>query len=102
MLEKMKEMALDTMKNASDNEKVIQTMNDFIRYAEDQDLEYRKIVSDNEKINAQLEKARETNLKLFEQVTVQKSVEDAVDDEEVSKPLSEQDILKELGGSEND
>lgn len=103
MLEKMKEMALDTMKNASDHEKVIQTMNDFIRYAEDQDLEYRKIVSDNEKINAQLEKARETNLKLFEQVTVQKSVEDEVDeDEDVSKPLSEQDILKELGGSDND
>lgn len=101
MLEKMKEMALDTMKNASDHEKVIQTMNDFIRYAEDQDLEYRKIVSDNEKINAQLEKARETNLKLFEQVTVQKSVEDE-DDEDVSKPLSEQDILKELGGSDND
>ena len=103
MLEKIRQMALDTVKDTSDHEKIVQTMNDIVKYAETYDLENRKYKDDVEKLSSQLEKARETNLKLFEQVTVQSSVEKQEDhDEDEQKPLSDQDILKELGGSDND
>lgn len=98
-LEKLKEMALDVVKDTTDHEKTVQTLNDIVKYAESQDLELRSVKENNTQLSTQLEKARETNLKLFEQVTIDKTVEKEVDDQVDSKPLSEKDILTELGGN---
>lgn len=102
-LEKVKAMALDVVKDTTDHEKTVQTLNDIVNYVESQDLELKSVLSNNEKLSSQLEKARETNLKLFEQVTVTKAADETDEvDEDEPRDLSESDILKELGGDNNE
>lgn len=94
-LEKLREMALDITKDSGNHEQTVQYLNDIVKYAEAQDLEKQSLSSANQKYTEQLEKARETNIKLFEQVTIQPKQEETT--QETKQEYTEADILAALG-----
>ena len=94
-LDRLKELALDITKDTGNHEQTVGYLNDIVKYAEAQDLTNKSLTQANETYASQLEKARETNIKLFEQVTIREDVKE----EHTDKPreYTEKDILSQLG-----
>lgn len=94
----MKDLLMDVVKDTSNQEKVVDNINNTIKYVEELDNQ-NKLLSDKvETYSTQLENARQTNIKLFEQVTIDKRVnEPNIDEVEEIKPPSQAEILEQLG-----
>lgn len=97
-INQMKDLLMDVVKDTSNQEKVVDNINNTIKYVEELDNQ-NKLLSDKvETYNTQLENARQTNIKLFEQVTIDKRVnEPNIDEVEEIKPPSQAEILEQLG-----
>lgn len=97
-INQMKDLLMDVVKDTSNQEKVVDNINNTIKYVEELDNQ-NKLLSDKvETYSTQLENARQTNIKLFEQVTIDKRVnEPNIDEVEEIKPPSQAEILEQLG-----
>lgn len=99
-LESIKKLAVDLVSNPNDTEKLVQGLDDIIKFTEHTVNDSYKLSNELEKTTQQLQKARETNIELFEQVTIDKSVnDDEVEYDDEEKPPSDKDIIETYGGN---